>query len=85
MLEMVDRYSQERRSEIMAMVRGLHTAPEIALRKLPFSVGFRYRLHARDLPGTPIVLQKTACHFCSRLFLASAQVLARKTTFKNSP
>lgn len=41
------------RSEIMARIRGKNTSPEMAVRKLVFRMGYRYRLHRRDLPGTP--------------------------------
>jgi DNA mismatch endonuclease Vsr len=37
----------------MARVRGKNTAPEIAIRRLVHAMGFRYRLHRADIPGTP--------------------------------
>jgi DNA mismatch endonuclease (patch repair protein) len=37
----------------MARVRGKDTRPELRVRKLVYSLGYRYRLHARDLPGNP--------------------------------
>jgi len=49
----VDSLSPGERSERMALVRGKNTRPEIVVRKLVFSLGYRYRLHARDLPGQP--------------------------------
>ncbi len=56
---MVDIVSPEVRSKMMRGIRGKDTKPEILLRKLLFSKGFRFRLHRRDLPGTPdIVLPK---------------------------
>lgn len=43
----------------MQAIRGKNTGPELLLRKLLFSHGFRYRLHVSSLPGTPdIVLPK---------------------------
>jgi DNA mismatch endonuclease (patch repair protein) len=33
-----------------------HTLPEIAVRRVLYALGFRYRLHAKDLPGKPDVL-----------------------------
>lgn len=43
----------------MSGIRGKNTRPEILIRKLLFSAGYRYRLHRRDLPGIPdIVLPK---------------------------
>jgi DNA mismatch endonuclease (patch repair protein) len=50
---MADRISAERRSAIMAKVRGKDSKPEMAVRKALHAAGFRYRLHRRDLPGTP--------------------------------
>lgn len=41
------------RSRMMAGIRGKDTKPELALRKALFARGFRYRLHAPDLPGKP--------------------------------
>lgn len=37
----------------MSRVRGKDTKPEMAVRRLVHSMGFRYRLHRRDLPGAP--------------------------------
>ena len=49
----MDTVSPKRRSEIMARVRGKDTGPEIVVRRLAHGMGYRYRLHRRDLPGTP--------------------------------
>lgn len=37
----------------MAAVKGKNTSPEIKLRKLVHRLGYRFRIHKRDLPGTP--------------------------------
>ena len=37
----------------MSRVRGKNTGPEMVVRKLVHSLGYRYRLHRRDLPGNP--------------------------------
>lgn len=37
----------------MALVRSKDTRPEMAVRKLVWNLGYRYRLHRRDLPGCP--------------------------------
>lgn len=50
---MVDSLTPEKRSEIMARVRSKNSRPETFVRKLVFSLGYRYRLHARALPGCP--------------------------------
>lgn len=51
---MADRYSPEVRSQVMRMVRGKDTKPEIALRRALFAAGVRgWRCHRKDLPGKP--------------------------------
>ena len=50
---MTDRISIEARSENMRRIRSKDTAPELRLRKLVYSLGYRYRLHVRSLPGCP--------------------------------
>jgi len=49
----VDKLSPTKRSEIMRNIRGKDTAPEMAVRSLVHRMGYRYRLHAKDLPGKP--------------------------------
>lgn len=44
------------RSEIMRRVGSKNTKPEMVVRKLLFGLGFRYRLHGSDLPGTPDIV-----------------------------
>jgi DNA mismatch endonuclease (patch repair protein) len=45
----------------MARVRSTDTRPEMLVRKMVYALGYRYRLHARDLPGHPdIVFRKRA-------------------------
>lgn len=50
---MVDRLTPERRSNLMSRVRDSNTLPELRVRKVAHALGFRFRLHRRDLPGTP--------------------------------
>lgn len=40
----------------MSGIRGKNTRPEVMVRKILFSAGFRYRLHRRDLPGVPDIV-----------------------------
>ena len=55
----MDNLSLAERSEIMARVRSKNSRPELQVRKLVFALGYRYRLHAKDLPGQPdIVFRK---------------------------
>lgn len=49
----MDNLSATERSEIMSRVRSKNSRPEMAVRKLVFALGYRYRLHERDLPGRP--------------------------------
>lgn len=47
------------RSDIMRAVKRAHTGPEIVVRQALHALGLRFRLHRRDLPGSPdIVLQR---------------------------
>lgn len=56
---MIDRVSEERRSYIMSSVGSKDTGSELVVRKLLHSLGYRYRLHNRGLPGSPdVVFQK---------------------------
>jgi DNA mismatch endonuclease, patch repair protein len=43
----------ELRSRIMRAVKGRDTGPEMLVRRLAFGMGYRYRLHRKDLPGKP--------------------------------
>ncbi|MFP8003909.1 very short patch repair endonuclease [Pseudomonas aeruginosa] len=49
----MDTLSPSERSERMSRVRSAHTKPEMLVRKLVFGMGYRYRLHRKDLPGKP--------------------------------
>ena len=49
----------EQRSRNMSAIKSKNTKPEIAVRKVLHSMGYRFRLHGKDLPGSPdIVLPK---------------------------
>ena len=50
---MADNVTPKRRSEIMSSVRAINTRPEMTVRRLVHSMGYRYRLHRADLPGKP--------------------------------
>ena len=49
----MDKLSPERRSENMRRIRSKDTSPEMVVRRLVHSMGYRYRLHDRKLPGCP--------------------------------
>ncbi|MDR0454313.1 MAG: very short patch repair endonuclease [Deferribacteraceae bacterium] len=56
---MSDKFNKEERSAIMSKVHSANTTSEIKVRKLLHSMGYRFRLHRRDIPGNPdIVLPK---------------------------
>lgn len=50
---MTDNRSPQLRSKTMAAVRQKDTGPEMLVRRLLHRLGYRYRLHRRDLPGKP--------------------------------
>ena len=50
---MTDVFDPEKRSEIMSRIRGRDTKPEMIVRRIAHGLGFRFRLHRRDLPGSP--------------------------------
>ena len=52
----MDRLTPEKRSANMGRIRGKDTKPEMRLRQYLHSRGLRYRLHARDLPGSPDIV-----------------------------
>ena len=49
----------EQRSRNMSAIKSKNTKPEIKVRKVLHSMGYRFRLHSKNLPGSPdIVLPK---------------------------
>ena len=52
----VDNLSAYQRSECMRRVTGANTSPEILVRKLIHSMGYRYALHVKRLPGKPDIV-----------------------------
>lgn len=49
----MDTLTPEQRSERMSRVRGKNSRPELRVRRLAHRLGYRYRIHRRDLPGRP--------------------------------
>lgn len=49
----MDTLTVEQRSERMSRVRGRDTKPELLVRRVAHALGYRFRLHRRNLPGTP--------------------------------
>ena len=50
---MADIVDAETRSRMMAGIASRNTKPEILVRRMLHELGFRYRLHRKDLPGNP--------------------------------
>ena len=46
-------FSPAERARIMASVKAKNTKPEMLVRRLCHAMGYRYRLHRKDLPGAP--------------------------------
>ena len=79
---MVDVVAASVRSRMMAGIGGANTLPEMHLRKMLHAAGFRYRLHAPELPGRPDLLlprhkaaifvhgcfwhRHAGCHWCTQ-------------------
>ncbi len=52
----VDPFTVEERSEIMRRVKGKNTKPEVWVRSVLHRMGYRFRLHRKDLPGNPDIV-----------------------------
>ena len=50
---MADVFSPEQRSRVMRQVKSQDTSTEMTIRRMVWRMGFRYRLHRKDLPGAP--------------------------------
>lgn len=51
--DLADTLSPQERSKRMSLIRGTGSAPEMKFRRLAHGMGFRYRLHVKELPGKP--------------------------------
>ena len=49
----MDNLTPDQRKKTMARIKSKDTKPEIAVRRLIHRMGYRFRLHRRDLPGNP--------------------------------
>ncbi|MCO7627105.1 very short patch repair endonuclease [Pseudomonas fluorescens] len=65
-----DTVNPERRSKMMSMIKGKNTKPEMVVRSVCYELGLRYRLHRRDLPGTPdlVFTKSRICLFVNGCF-----------------
>lgn len=53
---MTDTRTPEQRRRIMQSVKTKDTGPETAIRRSLFALGYRFRLHRKDLPGSPDIV-----------------------------
>lgn len=57
----MDTITPERRSENMRRIKSRDMKPELAVRSLIHRMGYRFRLHAKDLPGKPDLVFRRRC------------------------
>jgi len=53
---MTDVFNEAQRSAVMRRVKGRDTTPEMKVRRALTGLGARYRLHRKDLPGSPDIV-----------------------------
>ncbi|MGZ8371190.1 MAG: very short patch repair endonuclease [Caulobacteraceae bacterium] len=53
---MTDVFTPEKRSDVMRRVKSRGTSPELKVRRMLWALGARYRLHRKDLPGSPDIV-----------------------------
>lgn len=66
----MDKFSSEKRSEIMKKVKQKDTSIELKLRKALWAKGYRYRKNYKELPGKPdiVLTQYNIAIFCDSEF-----------------
>jgi DNA mismatch endonuclease (patch repair protein) len=52
----MDIWPKEKRSRVMSRILAKNTKPERSVRKMLTDLGYRYRLHAKKLPGKPDII-----------------------------
>jgi len=53
---MADKLTPKQRSANMARIRSKDMKPEMIVRRLVYALGYRYRLHRKNLPGKPDIV-----------------------------
>lgn len=53
---MIDKVTPETRSRMMSGIRSKNTRPEKLVRSALFAAGYRFRIHRKDLPGSPDIV-----------------------------
>lgn len=54
----MDTHTPEQRSKNMSHIRSRNTSPELAVRRILHKMGYRYRLHKKDMAGKPDIYLK---------------------------
>lgn len=52
----MDKITQAERSKLMSRIRSKDTRPELAVRSILHRLGYRFRIHRKDLPGCPDIV-----------------------------
>src|SRR5438093_11377021 len=52
----MDKFTSEKRSEVMAAIRSKDTKPELAAKRWLWSKGYRYARTSKGLPGSPDIV-----------------------------
>lgn len=83
---MADRVSSAKRSEIMRAVRSRNTSPERKVRSVAHNLGLRFRIHRKDLPGSPDLLfpKRRTALFVHGCFWHRHENCSRATTPKTN-
>ena len=55
-IKLISTETSEQRSRQMRLIKSKNTKPEMGVRRTLFAMGYRYRLHAKSLPGQPDIV-----------------------------
>jgi DNA mismatch endonuclease (patch repair protein) len=80
-------YTTKTRSKNMSKIRGKNTKPELKLRKVLWSLGYRYRKNVKTLPGTPdlVYMKQKLTVFVDGEFWHGFNWAENKTRIKTNP
>lgn len=56
---MADILTPSERSDLMSRIKGKDTSPELLVRRMLHAAGFRFRRHAKDIPGRPDIFLRS--------------------------
>ena len=88
------------RSELMATIQKKNTKPEMTVRRVAHALGYRFRIHRQDLPGTPDIVfpprhkvifvhgcfwHRHSCPRGSKTSKDQSRLLATKASAKQGP